>query len=114
MTKLVNKVETEDLLNSITPDKWFRVKDLDVEALTRSTSARLKNVKEFKQRQRPDRKKKAIEFFISKNDLIVVKRRLRCSGQISVAEKITQVITPNKLSVTDKMYNQFLGVGVGV
>ena len=103
--------QIEDILDRIKPDIWFPIKDICPHKNAASTRRRMEGIKEFKRRERPGcTVKKFFEYYITRKDLHDLKRRVGDNGRINQTKKPKQVITANKLSTTDKLYNRFLGV----
>ena len=104
-------IQIEDILDRIKPDRWFSMKDVCEHKNAASTRRRIEGIKEFKRRERPGGSvKKFFEYYITRKDLHDLKRRIGDNGRINQTKKPKQVITVNKLSTADKLYNRFLGV----
>lgn len=105
-------VQLEDILDRVPANKWFPAKDVcDYKNLS-STRRRIEGIKEFQRRERPGGSvKKFYEYYITRQDLHELKRRIGDNGRVNQTKKPKQVITVNKLSAVDKLYNRFLGVG---
>ena len=78
----------ETLLNSIESNTWFRVYNLNVEYSVTDINIRLRKIKEFRERKVKFGTRFFTEFFISTEDLFIIKLE---------AEKY-QTTTPLKIS----------------
>ena len=63
----------EELLNSIESNAWFRVNNLNVDYSVTDINIRLRKIKEFRERKVKCGTRFFTEFFISTEDLFIIK-----------------------------------------
>lgn len=97
--------DIEKLLNSIQSNNWFRVNNLNVEYSVTDINIRLRKIKEFRERKVKCGARFFTEFFISTEDLFIIKLE---AEKYQTTTPVKMVDLPIRKTRSDKLLDKVM------